>query len=154
MEIYYKEVQNCGWMYVLFAPVVLILGFILPFTPEPLTVKIGLPLLFIFLAMSVSSFTFVVSSESVDIHIGLIKIFRKKIRKSDIESWEIKGIRPVRDFGGWGIRRGRDGIWAYTFDVKQGVLIKTKQGGKYLLGSRKPYQLLQAIEKSMSRKEE
>ena len=155
VQIYYKETQHCYWLYVLIGMTVLLpMGFIYIVVPTPLALRIGLPLLFAFCVISLFSFTFVVHSEGVDIWIGLAKIFRKRIRKSEIKSWEVRRFSPMRDFGGWGIRRGKDGTWAYFFEGRQGVLIRREKGGKYLLGSRNSLQLLQAIEKSVGRKAE
>ncbi|MFC6836450.1 hypothetical protein [Halomarina ordinaria] len=54
--------------------------------------------------------------------------------------------RPLRDFGGWGIRRGREG-WAYTTDGREGV--RLEYGGETLLvGSRRPEELMRAIERA------
>jgi len=72
-------------------------------------------------------------------------MFPLQIRWRIIPIPEISGIsriryRPLRDYGGWGIRAGRPGI-AYTVSGNEGVVI-CRQGGKtFLLGSRRAGEL-------------
>lgn len=44
--------------------------------------------------------------------------------------------RPFREYGGWGIRFGRQGI-AYTVSGDRGVLVRLRNGRSFLLGSRR-----------------
>jgi hypothetical protein len=48
--------------------------------------------------------------------------------------------RPFREYGGWGIRFGRQGI-AYTVSGDRGVLVRLRNGRSFLLGSKRPESL-------------
>jgi len=51
---------------------------------------------------------------------------------------------PVRDFGGWRIKRGLmgdfAGVWAFNL-AGTGVLVRTRQGKRYLIGTDHPERL-------------
>ena len=52
--------------------------------------------------------------------------------------------RPIRDYGGWGIRIGRNGR-AYNVSGNMGVMINLKDGKTFLIGSQKSEILAQII---------
>ena len=58
-------------------------------------------------------------------------------RWEDIESCESVTYRPIRDFGGWGVRYGRSGK-AYNVYGKRGVQLVFTDGRRLLLGSQRP----------------
>ncbi len=54
--------------------------------------------------------------------------------------------RPLRDFGGWGIRKGFGSKgWAYNVSGALGVQLVFKDGRKLLIGSQRPEELALAI---------
>jgi hypothetical protein len=57
--------------------------------------------------------------------------------------------RPVREYGGWGIRIGRKGM-AYNVSGNWGVQITLESGRSFLLGSLQPEKLASAIHSGMS----
>ncbi|WP_273851828.1 DUF6141 family protein [Guptibacillus spartinae] len=63
----------------------------------------------------------------------------------DITHYESLNYRPLRRFGGWGIRWNSSGEKAYSISGKHGVLIEVN-GEKVLIGSRKPERLVDAID--------
>jgi hypothetical protein len=54
--------------------------------------------------------------------------------------------RPIVDYGGWGIRRGRNGS-AYNMSGNRGVLLTFRDGTTLLLGSRRADELDAAIDR-------
>jgi len=52
----------------------------------------------------------------------------------EITSAEAVTYRPLLDYGGWGIRYGRNG-WAYNVRGNRGVLLKFRDRGNLLIGS-------------------
>ncbi len=52
--------------------------------------------------------------------------------------------RPVADYGGWGIRRGRAG-WAYNVSGNRGVRLAFEDGKSLLIGSARADELASAI---------
>ena len=74
-----------------------------------------------------------------------IPLWRRTLRLEDVADSELVTFRPLRDFGGWGIRRGRTG-WAYTVRGNRGVRLTFQQGTPLVIGSQEPERLYQAIE--------
>jgi hypothetical protein len=68
----------------------------------------------------------------------------KHIPFSEIRKAEAVTYRPIRDYGGWGIRSGPEG-WAYNVRGNRGVRIEYQDGNKFLIGSQKAEELEQAI---------
>ena len=55
--------------------------------------------------------------------------------------------RPIREYGGWGIRRTWSGDgWAYNVSGNRGVRIDYADGTHLLIGSQRPEELAQAIQ--------
>ncbi len=92
-----------------------------------------------------------VSDEHVHIQYGL---FGPKIAMSAIDSAEAVDY-DWKKFGGWGIRRARDGEWAYNMvgDAGRAVRIRHRDGDKLksvLVASKEPEALATAIAKARS----
>jgi len=56
--------------------------------------------------------------------------------------------RPVREYGGWGFRRGR-GDYAYTVSGNRGVRISLVDGSSKLIGSQRANELAAALHSCM-----
>jgi len=67
---------------------------------------------------------------------------------------EIAGVesircRPLRDFGGWGVRwAGRRGR-AYSVSGNRGVAVDLQDGGRWVIGSQRPDELAAAVAAGM-----
>lgn len=68
-----------------------------------------------------------------------------RIPLTGVAACEAKTYRPVRDYGGWGIRRVV-GKKAYNVSGNRGVEIRYEDGSILLIGSKKPEQLAGALE--------
>jgi hypothetical protein len=64
------------------------------------------------------------------------RMFRA-IKKSDIEKLEVKTYDPLSEYGGWGIRYGKNG-WAYSVKGKKGIYISLDFETHVLIGTSKP----------------
>jgi hypothetical protein len=62
----------------------------------------------------------------------------------DMTSYESLKYRPLRRFGGWGVRWNFSGEKAYSISGKQGVLIEVN-GDMILIGSREPERLVEVM---------
>ncbi len=62
-----------------------------------------------------------------------------------IQSYEARTYRPLREYGGWGIRYGAEGK-AYNVRGNRGVQLVLLSGRKILLGSQNPEELVFAID--------
>ncbi len=59
------------------------------------------------------------------------------IRKTDIEKLEVKSYNPLSEYGGWGIRFGKNGM-AYTVKGDKGIDISLDPETHLLIGTSKP----------------
>lgn len=72
--------------------------------------------------------------------------FRARILKfEDIESYYIRQYRPLREYGGWGIRYSARNGMAYNVSGNRGVQLEMVDGRRILIGSLKPEQLAEAL---------
>lgn len=55
--------------------------------------------------------------------------------------------RPIREYGGWGIRFSRKRGTAYSCSGNRGVRLTLEDGSRFLIGSQDPDALLAAIQK-------
>ncbi|MFB3851857.1 MAG: hypothetical protein ACE14Q_08050 [Acidobacteriota bacterium] len=72
-------------------------------------------------------------------------MFKKKVYQlTEIEKCELVVYKPIAEYGGWGIRRGRE-MWAYNVYGNRGVVVYLRSGKKFLLGSQKPEELARSL---------
>lgn len=74
----------------------------------------------------------------------------KRIGKEEIERYAIREYKPIREYGGWGVRQGfrRTGK-AYNVSGKTGLQLYLKNGKKVLFGTQRGAALLRAMDKIM-----
>lgn len=63
----------------------------------------------------------------------------------DLVRYEERQYRPIRDYGGWGLRFGRTGR-AYNVSGDRGVLLELRSGTRVLVGSQQPRLLVSALD--------
>lgn len=68
----------------------------------------------------------------------------RRIALGDVVRAEVRTYHPLREYGGWGIRWGRDGM-AYNARGNRGVQLELKDGRRVLIGSQEPERLLAAV---------
>lgn len=76
-----------------------------------------------------------------------------RLDTKDIVRVAVPRFDPVRDFWGWGIRRGVSGplAGAWSFNLAgSGVLVETKSGKRYLIGADDPERLAAALDAARS----
>lgn len=107
-----------------------------------LLLGIGLPVVFSRARMETT-----VYPDRIDIH--LWPLARRIIPAADIASVAARDYRPLREYGGWGIR-GFGSNRAYNVSGDQGVELALTNGNRVLIGSQRPEALATAIERMMS----
>jgi len=100
---------------------------------------IGMPLFF-----NVLNLTFEVATTRITIR--YYPLTTRIISFSDITEVEQRTYKPIREFGGWGIR-GLSSSRTIAYNVKgnQGVELTLTDGRKVLLGTQQPEALFQAL---------
>jgi hypothetical protein len=68
----------------------------------------------------------------------------RKFPFDSIRSCHVQKYRPIRDYGGWGIRYGLKGT-AYNVSGDRGVLLEFWDGSKLMIGSQQPEGLATAM---------
>jgi len=75
----------------------------------------------------------------------------REILLEDVVKVEARRYRPIREYGGWGIRCGRKGR-AYNMSGNEGVRIDYANGRHVLIGSQRSEKLAEAIGEVMRRR--
>lgn len=104
---------------------------------------IGLPALFLNLRL-------VVEVRVDQLWVQYVPFIKRQIPFTDIEQVEAITYRPLRDYGGWGVR-GWGSRQAYTVSGNRGVQLTLRAGHRLLLGSRRADELAQAITVRLAR---
>lgn len=74
----------------------------------------------------------------------------REIRKERITSYEVGKYHPLRDFGGWGIRKRLFRKTAYSVKGSYGVTFHLDNGRTILFGTQKPEELKRALDRMMN----
>jgi hypothetical protein len=104
-----------------------------------LSITAGLALLFYRLKLTTE-----VGPDGIDIR--FFPLTRRRIYFDSISSCKARTYRPIREYGGWGIRFSRKGK-AYNVSGNRGVQLEFKQGRPLLIGSQRADELAEAINK-------
>lgn len=77
-----------------------------------------------------------------------VPLLRLTTTTTAIVEVSVPDFDPLRDFGGWGFRRGLcgefAGVWSFNL-ARAGVLVRTREGRGYLIGSDRPERLAAAL---------
>ena len=83
-----------------------------------------------------------VAEDGVTVRFGFL--YRSRVPFSEIARAEAVNYRPIRDYGGWGIR-GLGRRRALNMRGNEGVLLTRVDGSTLMIGSQKPRELLAAL---------
>jgi hypothetical protein len=87
----------------------------------------------------------VVTETEIAITFGaLLPLYRRRIARADIVSSEAVTYSPLAEYGGWGIKWGRDGV-ALNARGNRGVRLTLRDGRRVLIGSQRPEELAEAL---------
>lgn len=163
MSSHYRERSHLRqwWVILILAPAVVVawVSFVqqillgVPFGTEPAPdgavwlVFLGIG---VFLPIFMWKAGLVVEVRDGHLHYRWLPFVKRRLHGSDIASVEIRTYRPVRDYGGWGIKYGGgERGWSYTTGGDKGVFITCVDGKCFLLGTEDPEGLSRAIEEIM-----
>ncbi len=74
----------------------------------------------------------------------------RRFRLQELSEFHARTYRPIREYGGWGIRYGCSGR-AYNVSGNEGVQLVFRNGKRLLLGSKRSYELERAIRSIMDK---
>ena len=89
-------------------------------------------------------FKLVTTVRQKQVEFGFPLGLRRTLSREQIARVEIVEYRPLRDFGGWGLRFGREGMM-YNARGNRAVKLSLKNGKVLFIGSQRPEQLASAI---------
>lgn len=101
-------------------------------------IGIGMPWFFRSLRLTVSVY-------SDRLLIRFRPLNRRRIDASAIASCAVREYRPIREYGGWGLRWSPSHGRAYTIHGTLGIQLELKNGKKLLIGSQRAQELCAAI---------
>jgi hypothetical protein len=78
------------------------------------------------------------------LRVGMPPFVHREFRAADIAGFEAREYRPIREFGGWGIR-GWGANRAYNISGNQGVQLVLTNGNRVLIGTKRPQELESAL---------
>ena len=90
----------------------------------------------------------VITTDGVSVRFFPIHRSFRNYRWEDITTYSVKEYSPLKEFGGWGIRfrMGRNAI-AYSISGNYGLQLELKNGKRILIGTKKQYEMEQALKK-------
>lgn len=163
--VFFHETQRFTqwwiWLLILIAPAIVIYAmyqqFILgkPFGSNPAS-DLTLAILGIIFGLSLPLFLRLlnlrteVRSDGIFIRYFPLHLRGKLIRFDEISSFYARQYRPIREYGGWGIRVGRGGT-AYNVSGNQGLQLELKDGKRILIGSQKSGEFARAVAQASGR---
>ncbi len=92
----------------------------------------------------VSGLTVLVQETRIVLYLGHVPLVRRTIPFSEIEGLEAVTYRPMREFGGWGVR-GVGKRKAWTARGNRAVELSLSGGRQLLIGSDRPQRLAERI---------
>lgn len=95
----------------------------------------------------------IITVEHGDLTVRLAPFKTRQVPLTHIVGVEVRSYRPIREYGGWGIRyAGRQKGWVYSIRGKRGVFLTLRDDKRLLVGSAQPEKLSQVIEAGLPRR--
>lgn len=111
--------------------------------PWPIILITGLAIGLPFVLIAVFRVETEVEADSLNVRLAPLPFRRIPLR--NIRRAFVRTYRPLREYGGWGLRYGWNGM-AYNARGNRGVQLELEGGKRVLVGSQQPEELLQALE--------
>ncbi len=101
---------------------------------------IGLPLLFYRSRL-------IVTVKADGLHLKFIPFTTRHIPFEEIKKIQARRYNPIKEYGGWGIQGWSRKRMAYNVRGNLGVELTLSDGRQVMIGSQRPYELAEAIER-------
>lgn len=143
----YWDVQNPLWMnLIIVVSVVWLAAPAIPTAKEVPWLAATMLALAVALAALYGGIHTTVTVDKVEVRFGAYRMLRMPV--SEIAEVKLHTFSPLRQFGGYGIRRNLE-MWAIFIRGNEGVLLTTVGGKKFLIGSDHPERLAAAVQAAM-----
>ncbi len=83
--------------------------------------------------------------------VGFAPFERRTVDAATVVGCRVLSYRPIRDFGGWGVRWSSGDRRAYTTGGREGVELTLDGGQRIVIGSRRPQELDAAVSAMLAR---
>jgi hypothetical protein len=110
-----------------------------------LVVTLALPLLMAFCLLQMTT---EVTPSELRVWFGWVPIYRRAVAITSIRTFRVVQYRPILDYGGWGIRTGPNGERVFNARGNRGVWLELSDGSRILVGSQRPEELAETIERA------
>ncbi len=153
----FRETQAFGlWVPLVLAGVSGLMWYLAATLPKPVNI------VFLFIAAAVTLFgiglavgmlrmTTEVTPVDVGVWFGFVPTYRRVVPIGKVREIEVVRYRPIADYGGWGIRYGRDREVALNARSDRGVRLHLADGSRLLIGNQRADELAEALRSSMPR---
>ena len=84
------------------------------------------------------------------LHVQFFPLKKFFLNIADIKSYKYREYKPIREYGGWGIKYSLKHGKAYNVSGNKGVQLELTNGKKILIGSQEPHKLINAIDTAFS----
>lgn len=84
-----------------------------------------------------------VREDGVHLQFFPLHLTERHVSFDDLTGFDAREYRPLAEYGGWGIRRGRNG-WAYNVRGAEGVELRYR-GKTLLVGTQRPNEFVEAL---------
>lgn len=92
--------------------------------------------------------TVLVKEDRLVLHLGSVPLVKKTVRFGEIQGMESVTYRPLRDFGGWGVR-GVGSTRAWTASGSKALVLTLADGNRLFVGSADPELLAEHVRRAM-----
>lgn len=142
--VHFREVQRFSGLVTVAAALALAYGIALQFIPKGWPGGISLIVAPLTLLLMYAVLKLVTEVRDDGLYVRIFPLPFRRISWDEIESYYVRTYRPIREYGGWGMRLGISGK-AYNARGNRGVQLILRSGHRVLLGSQMPESLEAAI---------
>ncbi len=94
--------------------------------------------------LSIGGLTVVIRESGITLHLGLVPLITKTVPFKQIKYLRTTKYRPIKDFGGWGLRgRGKKQVWSAR--GSDGLVLELIEGSELIVGADDPNKLKERI---------
>ena len=94
--------------------------------------------------VSIGGLTVLIRESEIVLHLGLVPLITKTVPFKQIKYLRVTKYRPIKDFGGWGLRlRGKQQLWSAR--GADGLVLNLIEGAELIVGSDNPNKLKEHI---------